>query len=838
MKRSITFLFLLISIGLYAQSSWINYANDGNIWDMELEDDLLWVGTGGGLIKINTQTGDKEIFQAWNSGLRGTGIREVEIADDGTKWIGGENGGLFKFDGINWEQFYYINTGDTLIQIVNLKLDPNGNPWFFSNVDGNCHGCKRLFNYDGNEFQNHDEPFLDYSFIGNLIDFDFINTEELWVAYDKNIGKYNGVEITESYDYTNSPLKEHERINQIEIDNQGNLWLNTTVTNTYDYDYRILKFDGTTWTVENEAFPGSAYKFFQDDNGNFWFDLYNSNGINTRSYASFDGTTWSYWLESDIPDLPGLGEPILHMVDPQGNWWMASYSGYLEPKVYKIEGNSYSSYNTEIFPLCTNYYDNIVADCDNNVWVIGDDCLSKFDGQNWENIIGSQTGFAGSPWEAAIDPTNCDMWFALYSSGSEDTDIGRYDGSAFETFSVGNGSCLSVDVSNDGTVYVGTSQQGLAQYMNGNWFYFNESNSPLGNHVGSVKVLSDGTIWVASYGQGLARKVGTEWTIFDSSNSPIEGSVHEIHLDNNENVWVRSGAGLAKYDGSNWEIFSFGLEPSGVNCIAQDQLGNYWLGVPQGAMYWNGFDFIVFDVTNSNIGANYVRNIHIDSISGDIWFLHSAGVSVLTDFHPEESINGIAFFDANLNGEFDSNEDARLPNQQILLLPDSITAITNSIGAYSFYPENIGDYQITYEPSAPFVPTSPSILDTFFNEEPIVDMNFGTWTEDIPSGVSVDVVAGPSVCNSEVNIWVTFRNEGYLKISGEINFSFDSDFNYSSSYPEVSNIGNYQVTWTFTIWVLCIQELTNWFYLPQASKPSIRNMILPQRLLPTIITNL
>jgi len=131
MKKSITLLFLFISFSISSQPLWINYSNDGKINDMDLENDLLWVGTDGGLIKIDVQTGEKEIFQAWNSGLRGTGIGQVEIADDGTKWLGGVNGGLFKFDGTNWEHFYYINTGDTLIRILNLKLDPNGNPWLF-----------------------------------------------------------------------------------------------------------------------------------------------------------------------------------------------------------------------------------------------------------------------------------------------------------------------------------------------------------------------------------------------------------------------------------------------------------------------------------------------------------------------------------------------------------------------------------------------------------------------------------------------------------------------------------------------------------------------------------
>lgn len=801
MQNKITYLFLFLSVNLFAQSSWVNYANDHNIYDLAIENDQLWVGTQGGLIQIDIQTGEKEIYQAWNSGLRGTGIKEVEIAANGMKWLGGENAGLFSFDGNNWEHYYEINTGDTLVEVVDLQLDLNDNPWFISNINDNCVGCKKLISYNGSEFINHSNFLIIEPSLERMVDFAFIDTVEMWIAYRKGIVKYNGAEVIEILDASTSPINPDESIDQIEIDRQGNLWLtcSTKISGTFTYTYRILKYDGLNWSIEDADAPGFARNFFQDQEGNLWFEFYSSN-TQERSYASYDGSNWSRWAVADIPTLPptssGPSKPLLYEVDSEGDWWMVSYSGIHEQKVFKVSDTSFTGYDTQVFPLSWNYNVNLGVDCDNNIWT----GTNRFDGTNWESFDYAQTGFSGSVWEMAVDPTTCDLWFALYSNSSSADYIGKYNGTDFETisFSLGNnGSAVGVDISQDGIVYVATTQEGLARNINGNWTFFNEGNSPLTDFVTAVTITSDGTVWASTFGNGIARLVGSTWTVFDSSNSPVLDYTYHIDVDKEENIWVRSETGLAKYDGTDWEVFPFDIGRFGVNSITEDHLGNYWLSTQYGALYWDGFDYSVFNINNSNIGSNSNRAIHIDPINGNIWFLHGTGLSVLKRFHVGNNISGLSFFDANQDGIFDYSEDVRLPGQNILLLPDSTTAVTNSIGGYSFFPEDTGAYQVVYEPSLPYVQISPSTIDTFFSEAPIEGINFAVWSENIPEGLSIDIVNGSLVCNNGANIWVTFKNEGFLNVSGEIMLTFPPEFTYEDAHPEVTTLEPSQVTWLF-----------------------------------------
>lgn len=72
---------------------------------------------------------------------------------DGTKWIGSQYGGLFRFGRTNWEQYYNINTGDQLKQVDKIRVAPDGEVWFktigFS--------CNKFFKFDGSSFMRMED---------------------------------------------------------------------------------------------------------------------------------------------------------------------------------------------------------------------------------------------------------------------------------------------------------------------------------------------------------------------------------------------------------------------------------------------------------------------------------------------------------------------------------------------------------------------------------------------------------------------------------------------------------------------------------------------------------
>ena len=65
----ISIWFCLGSTVLSQNPEWINYTNGGLLILVVVEGDNIWTGTNGGLVKLNTITGESTFYNKANSGL-------------------------------------------------------------------------------------------------------------------------------------------------------------------------------------------------------------------------------------------------------------------------------------------------------------------------------------------------------------------------------------------------------------------------------------------------------------------------------------------------------------------------------------------------------------------------------------------------------------------------------------------------------------------------------------------------------------------------------------------------------------------------------------------------
>ena len=91
----ILFLALFMFVNpIYSQyTDWINYTTGKIVLSLAIDGDYLWVGTTGGLVKLNTITGDPIFFNKTNSVLPENSINAIAIDSSGNKWFG-TSGGL------------------------------------------------------------------------------------------------------------------------------------------------------------------------------------------------------------------------------------------------------------------------------------------------------------------------------------------------------------------------------------------------------------------------------------------------------------------------------------------------------------------------------------------------------------------------------------------------------------------------------------------------------------------------------------------------------------------------------------------------------------------------
>jgi ligand-binding sensor domain-containing protein len=176
-KSIISLILIFISTNfLLSQSQvWIGFTSGKFILSIADDGNYLWVGTAGGLVKLNKYTGQFIVYDKWNSQLPDNSVQAIAIDEQGNKWIGTYGGGLAKFDGVNWIVYDTSNSGLPHNWVYSITIDKQGNKWIGT-------------------------------YGGGLVKFDGRN----WTVYNTS----------------NSGLSDN-RVRIIAIDKQGNKWIGT-----------------------------------------------------------------------------------------------------------------------------------------------------------------------------------------------------------------------------------------------------------------------------------------------------------------------------------------------------------------------------------------------------------------------------------------------------------------------------------------------------------------------------------------------------------------------------------------------------------------------------------
>ena len=200
MKKPILYLIALISLAGFINAQnpqWKNYTYGGdNISSIAEEDNNIWAGTEGGLVKFDKTTGIQTFYNLSNSGLPGCFLTTLVIDESGNKWIGTYEDGLTKFNGTDWITYNTENSGLPSEGITSIAID---------------------------------------------------GSEVKWIGTDGGgLTKFDGTDWT-SYNTENSGLPS-EHITSIAIDGSEVKWIGT--------DWGLAKFDGTNWTTYNTSNSG------------------------------------------------------------------------------------------------------------------------------------------------------------------------------------------------------------------------------------------------------------------------------------------------------------------------------------------------------------------------------------------------------------------------------------------------------------------------------------------------------------------------------------------------------------------------------------------------------
>ena len=92
--KTIQYLFLTVfSFSLvfpvFSQNQdWIVYTSGNEVYSLAEEGNYIWVGTSGGLTRLDKSSDSRTFYNTTNSELPSNNVHCIAIDDNGNKWIG------------------------------------------------------------------------------------------------------------------------------------------------------------------------------------------------------------------------------------------------------------------------------------------------------------------------------------------------------------------------------------------------------------------------------------------------------------------------------------------------------------------------------------------------------------------------------------------------------------------------------------------------------------------------------------------------------------------------------------------------------------------------------
>jgi sugar lactone lactonase YvrE len=206
----------------------------------------------------------------------------------------------------------------------------------------------------------------------------------------------------------------------------------------------------------------------------------------------------------------------------------------------------------------------------------------------------------------------------------------------------------------DDSVWVGTFQDGLYRFENGNWTHYTTAEGLVDNSIVGLAVDSRNNLWVGTL-HSLSRFEGQTWQVVPiAGQTQMSTRLTGLAITPAGQVWVAvEQKGAYQFDGQNWTHHSKETRPEWADTLAAVDMflvagpdEQVWLGTDGGWLRWTGAEWQGLNVT---IPAPFARPLAVDS-AGGAWGLATAGCYFCK--LPDLNENGAVYVTPNLACRF------------------------------------------------------------------------------------------------------------------------------------------------------------------------------------------
>ena len=585
-------------------TGWTSYNNGNFVHAVARQDEYLWAGGSGGLVRWDL---DDESYTKFGigDGLASNQVNDLLVDDDGVLWVATE-AGINYFDGERWLTFDELDGLDTS-WALSLFLDEEGGLWA-----GTGYGERGLNYYDGETWGSPPIPPLPLDF-----------PRPRAFAMSEDVGLFVGLDEG-GLAYFDPGSQEWQVVTTEEGlpgDQVHALLLVDGATLLVSVDREIVRFDLETDEAStiSRLSGREIYCMHQAEDESLWFG---GEGGAARYHP--ETGDWE-WFEQESRIVPSWA--VMDIVEDEDGLWLGTADG----GVAFYDGMNWQVWATDD-QLGGNEVEIIRQEEGGALWFVHPGTgLTRYDpaGDVWQTF-GEQEGALNWPSVPGFDSAG-HLWIGGYG------ELEWYDGQAWQRVEPGpltDVTVYGVAFGRDDVQWLWTDT-GLIRHdpVGDEWTTFTAADHPMLEDVYQVHVAGDGTVW-AGGDYGLVGYDGTEWRspVVAADGSPIggeHGDVHGIVESPDGSLWVLADGDLYHLDGAwrrlDWPgeyVVSIAVGPDGTIWVGHETLSRFNPSTEEGRTV----------TTADGLVHRDVQAIHVTP-AGVVWIGTSGGVS---RYAPEE----------------------------------------------------------------------------------------------------------------------------------------------------------------------------------------------------------
>lgn len=287
-------------------------------------------------------------------------------------------------------------------------------------------------------------------------------------------------------------------------------------------------------------------------NGVFHVSRIDKNNIAVGTYGgglSVLNEVTGKWSRYNVPN--GLGDAFVYdlLTAKNGDIWIATWTGVNRIingeldndkawQLFTVENTKGGVPNDWIYGLAEGK--------DGEIWLATEGGLARYQAGNWNNW--QHEDGLGAKYELVKDFNPFKRDPAKYSSHHAKQKIEQ--GLTGVNTAYNPNYIVSMDVADNGDVWVGTWGAGLNHFDGENWQVYTHLDGLPSNHIFMLKMAEDGTLWVGT-SKGLAKKSPNSeiFTLYSIDDGLFAEAIFSMDIQDDGTFWIGSFGGVARIKG-------------------------------------------------------------------------------------------------------------------------------------------------------------------------------------------------------------------------------------------------------------------------------------------------